>query len=136
MADAFQLRIVTPNRQLLDEQVREVTAPGALGEFGVLPNHVTFLGALEIGTLRYRTDGGGAHVAVRGGFAEVVDNVMTVLADDAAFASDIDVASAQNDLQNAEAQLKQLSPIEEAYAPAEAARQWAVARIETARAAH
>jgi len=133
MADAFQLRIVTPNRMLLDEAVREVTAPGALGEFGVLPDHVTFLGALEIGTLRYRTDRGSSQVAVRGGFAEVVDNVMTVLADDAALPTDIDVGTAQNDLQNAEAQLKQLAPIEDAYVAADAARRWALARIETAR---
>ena len=135
MADAFQLRVVTPKRLLLDEEVREVTAPGAAGEFGVLPNHITFLGALEIGTLRYRSDRGPAQLAVRGGFAEVLDNVMTVLADDAAFATDVDEAAAQNDLHNAEAQLKEHSPIDDAYATADADRRWALARIEAARAA-
>jgi F-type H+-transporting ATPase subunit epsilon len=133
MADAFQLRIVTPNRLLLDESVREVTAPGALGEFGVLPNHITFLGVIETGTLRYRTDRGAARVAVRGGFAEVIDNVMTVLADDAQFPEDIDVSAAQKDVQEAEAQMRQLSPLDDDYTSAESERRWAQALIETAR---
>jgi F-type H+-transporting ATPase subunit epsilon len=136
MADAFQLRVVTLNRLLLDEEVHEVSAPGALGEFGVLPDHITFLGALEIGTLRYRADRGPVCLAVRGGFAEVVDNVMTVLADDAAFGADIDQATAQHDLQTAEAALKEHSPLEDAYATADADRRWAIARLEAARAAH
>jgi F-type H+-transporting ATPase subunit epsilon len=136
MADVFQLRVVTPDRLLLDEEVREVTAPGALGEFGVLPNHITFLGALEIGILRYRTDRGVSVIIIRGGFAEVVDNVMTVLADDAVFTEDIDVGGAQSELQSADAELRELSPIEEAFAAADAERRWAAARLEAARAAH
>ncbi len=49
MADHFQLRIVTPVRLVLDEVVREVTAPGTTGQFGVLPGHCTFLSSLETG---------------------------------------------------------------------------------------
>ena len=98
MHDAFQLRIVTPNRLLLDERVREVTAPGSAGEFGVLPDHVTFLTSLEIGTMSYRTNGHVHRLAVRGGFAEVLNNVMTILADDAAFPEDVDPARAREDL--------------------------------------
>lgn len=86
MRNAFQLRIVTPARLLLDEQVHEVTAPGTAGEFGVLPDHVTFLTSLESGTLTYRTDAGARRVTVGGGFAEVLNNVMTVLAPEATFA--------------------------------------------------
>lgn len=134
MATAFQLRIVTPNRLLLDEQVREVTGPGTLGEFGVLPDHITFLTSLEIGTMSYRTDRGVQRLAVRGGFAEVASNVMTVLADDATFPENIDAAAARSDLQAAEAQLKDLSPLDDAYADADAGRRWAQARIEVASA--
>ena len=132
MATAFQLRIVTPNRLLLDEQVREVTGPGSLGEFGVLPDHITFLTSLEIGTLSYRTDRDVRRLAVRGGFAEVMDNVMTVLADDAALPEDIDSVKVRTDLQAAEAQLKDLSPLDDAYAAAAASRQWAQARLDRA----
>ena len=134
MATAFQLRIVTPNRLLLDEQVREVTGPGTLGEFGVLPDHITFLTSLEIGAMSYRTDRGVQRLAVRGGFAEVASNVMTVLADDATFPENIDAAQARSDLQAAEAQLKDLSPLDDAYADADAGRRWAQARLEVASA--
>ncbi len=135
MRDAFQLRIVTPNRLLLDEEVAEVVVPGTLGEFGVLPNHITFLGSLEIGLLSYRVERGLVRLAVRGGFAEVVDNVMTVLADNAVFAEDIDVGTARADLQAAEAELQHLSPVEESHPAADARRRWAQAQIEAATAA-
>lgn len=130
MRDTFELRIVTPTRMLLDEEVREVTAPGTVGEFGVLPDHITFLTSLEAGTLSFRTDGRQERVAIRGGFAEVVDNVMTVLADDAIFAADIDPAAARADLQTAEQELGELSPVEDAYIVADAKRRWAQARLE------
>ncbi len=132
MASAFQLRIVTPQQQLLDEQVREVTAPGTVGEFGVLPDHITFLTSLEIGSIRFRTAEGLRTLAVRGGFAEVADNVMTVLADDAVFAEDIDATAVRRELEGAQAQLLQLSPLAEGYAAADNARRWALARINAA----
>src|SRR5262249_20659022 len=134
MRETFELRVVTPRRLLLDERVREVTAPGTGGEFGVLPDHITFLTSLEIGTLSYRSERDVRRLAVRAGFAEVLNNVMTVLADDAAFAEDIDVAAARADLQDADAKLRGLSPLDDAYASADAGRRWAQARIETASA--
>jgi F-type H+-transporting ATPase subunit epsilon len=132
MSTHFQLRVVTPNRQLLDEQVREVTAPGTVGEFGVLPDHITFLSSLEIGPFSYRTDSGTRRLAIRGGFAEVSDNVMTVLADDAVFPENIDIETARATAQESEAALKSLSPLDEKYATLEAERRWALARVEVA----
>ena len=132
MRNAFQLRIITPTRLMLDEEVREVIALGTLGEFGVLPDHITFLTSLEIGAMSYRTDRGITRLAVRGGFAEVVDNVMTVLAQNAVFPEDIDTVATRADLQAAEAQLHDLSPTDAAYGPAEANRLWAEARIAVA----
>jgi len=134
MHDVFQFRIVTPRRLLLDAEVREVTAPGTVGEFGVLPDHVTFVSSLEIGALSYRTDRGVRRLAVRAGFAEVANNVMTVLADDAVFAEDIDAAAAASDVLVAEAQLQGLSPLDESFAGADANRRWAQARIAVASA--
>jgi len=130
MADTFQLRIVTPTRLLLDERVREITAPGTLGEFGVLPDHITFLTSLEIGTLRYRTDGELQRIAVRGGFAEVAENVMTILADDAAFPQDINAETARADLAAADNSLRDLSPLDPSYAERDANRRWAQACVE------
>ena len=134
MPDSFELRIVTPRRLVLDEQVNEVTAPGTVGEFGVLPDHITFLTSLEIGALQYRTGRGTRRLAVRGGFAEVTNNVMTVLADDAAFPEDIDPTAARSDLQTAEAQVKDLSPLDDAYLTADSNRRWAQARLDVASA--
>jgi F-type H+-transporting ATPase subunit epsilon len=131
-ATAFRLRIVTPSRLLLDEDVQEVTAPGTVGQFGVLPEHITFLTSLEIGTLSYRRDRTMRHLAVRGGFAEVANNVMMVLADDAVLPDEIDAAAARTDLQHAEAKLQDLSPIEEAFAAADTTRRWAQARLDVA----
>jgi F-type H+-transporting ATPase subunit epsilon len=132
MAEQFELRIVTPRSQVLDEPVLEVTAPGTLGEFGVLPNHVAFLTSLEIGRLSYRDQRGLHHIAVRGGFAEVADNVMTVLADAAAPAAEIDAGRAREELRQAEDALTRLSPADPEFAARDAERRWALARIETA----
>jgi F-type H+-transporting ATPase subunit epsilon len=132
MPDTLRLRIVTPERQLLDEEVDEVTAPGTVGEFGVLLNHITFLSSLQPGRLTYKQRGQTRTLAVSGGFAEVVDNVMTVLADSAEFANEISVERARTALQKAEEKLKTLPVTDSAYAEAEAARNRAQARLEVA----
>ena len=132
MSDHFQLRIVTPRRLVLDEQVREVTAPGTVGEFGVLADHATFLSSLEIGLLSYRTDRGRVTLAVRGGFAEVDDNVMTVLAEAAQLPAEIDSSQAEKDRQAAVERLSVLSPIDDDYGRAEADRLWAESRLNAA----
>ena len=78
----LRLRVYTRERQLVDQDVREVSAPGAYGEIGVLPDHAALVTTLEPGVLSYReTDGAVARIEITGGFAEVRDNVMTVLAD-------------------------------------------------------
>jgi F-type H+-transporting ATPase subunit epsilon len=91
----MRLLLVTPERLLLDTDVEEVYAPGVLGQFGVLPQHVNFLTALGTGELRFRQNGVDRYVAVSGGILEVLDDVVTVLADTAEFADEIDVARAR-----------------------------------------
>ena len=132
MADTFRLLLVTPERTLLDEEVDEVTAPGTVGEFGVLPNHTTFLSSLDAGHLVYKQGSQSKLLAVNGGFAEVVDNVMTVLADSAEFADEIDDEAARAALREAEDKLKMLGDSDDDYAEAEAARQWEQARVNVA----
>lgn len=132
MAEEIHLRIVTPSEELLDERVAEVTAPGTLGEFGVLPDHATFLSSLEIGRLSYKTSRAVHQIAVRGGFAEVSNNVVTVLADDAARAGDIDTAAVREFLQAAEDALADVSPVDPEYERLDADRRWALTRLEVA----
>ncbi len=116
MASSFRLRIVTPERLLIDEDIEEVTAPGAAGEFGVLPDHITFLTVLAPGRLVYKS-GGRRHVlAIFGGYAEVADNVMTVLADGAELVAEIDASRAEQVLRDAEAKLAGLDPTEPDFA--------------------
>jgi len=68
MADKIRLRVVTPSRMLLDEEVDEVTAPGELGEFGVLPNHIAFLSTLVPGELSYKQGNVRHTMAISGGY--------------------------------------------------------------------
>ncbi|MBM4270349.1 MAG: ATP synthase F1 subunit epsilon [Deltaproteobacteria bacterium] len=102
----MRLQLVTPDRQLLDTEIEEVYAPGVEGEFGVLPMHVNFLTALDIGELRYRIDGRDHWVAVRGGVAEVLNEVVTILADDAEASAEVDVEDARSDEQSASSALE------------------------------
>jgi F-type H+-transporting ATPase subunit epsilon len=137
MADKITLRLVTPSRLLLDEEVDEVTAPGALGQFGVLPNHISFLTLLEIGAMSYKQGAERYHLALSGGYAEVLDNVMTVLANAAEYADEIDVAATRMAKERAEAKLAQLNRDDKEFAAAESDLRWALVRLEVAdREAH
>ncbi len=81
MADRFRLRVYSPERQLVDADVTEVTALGVYGEIGVLPDHAALVTTLEPGLLTYKESARTGRLRIEGGFAEVRDNVMTVLAD-------------------------------------------------------
>jgi F-type H+-transporting ATPase subunit epsilon len=102
---ALTLRLITPTRQLVDAEVEEVTAPGTVGEFGVLPEHVNFIGELESGILSYTERGTRKRVVVHGGYTEVVNDVVTVLADDAELPEEIDAAAARGDLERIDKEL-------------------------------
>jgi F-type H+-transporting ATPase subunit epsilon len=132
MADKIQLRVVTPSRMLLDEEVDEVTAPGELGEFGVLPNHISFLSTLVPGEISYKQGASKKFLAVDGGYAEVLDNVMTVLAPAAEFAEEIDTGRAQRAKERAERLLAELNREDRDWKMAEAALQRALVRLQVA----
>jgi F-type H+-transporting ATPase subunit epsilon len=132
MADKIKLRVVTPSRLVLDEEVDEVTAIGELGEFGVLPNHISFLSTLVPGEMSYKQGPNKRILAVSGGYAEVLDNVMTVLAPAAEFGSEIDSARAQRAKERAEKQLAELHREERDFELAEVALQRALVRLQVA----
>lgn len=132
MADKIKLRVVTPARLLLEEEVDEVTAPGALGEFGVLPNHITFLSLLEPGEMTYKQGTEKRYLALAGGYAEVLENVMTVLASAAEFGAEIDTGRAQRAKERAEKLLAQLSLEEKEFDAADVALRRALVRLQVA----
>src|SRR5215475_12019699 len=103
LPDVIQLVIVTPERQILKETVSEVTLPGADGYLGVLPGHAPLITEIGIGELTYRTTGGQAGLlAVIRGFAEVLPDRVSVLAETAELAGEIDLQRAQAALKRAE----------------------------------
>ncbi len=102
MADSLDLEVVTPERELVHEQVREVQVPGKDGYLGVLPGHAPLLSELGSGALTYRVDGHPRVLAVHGGFLEVFEDHVRVLADAAERAEEINVERARAALQRAQ----------------------------------
>jgi F-type H+-transporting ATPase subunit epsilon len=100
------LEVVTPEKQLLSRQVDEVIAPGSEGDFGVLPGHSHFLSTLRIGELRYRVGEQTSHMAVLWGFAEVTPSKVTIMAEIAEKAEDIDIDRAAAKVAEAERRLQ------------------------------
>ena len=133
MAESISLRVVTPVRLVLEEQVDELTAPGPLGQLGILPDHAALMTTLDIGQLSYKKSGANSVITLTGGYAEVLDNVVTVLADAAEFPHEIDTARAENARTRAERILHDRDNADdEALAAAEAALKRALLRLDTA----
>ncbi len=107
MAQTIQLDVVTPERQVIAQEVEEVLLPGSEGYFGVLPRHVSMVSALKPGMLKYRAGGEEVVYAIGGGYAEVTPDKIIVLADTAERADDIDLEAARQARVRALAQLKQ-----------------------------
>ncbi len=104
--EGLRLEIVTPDKIVLETTADYVGAPGVDGEFGVLPGHIPLLSALAIGSLYYKKDGFVHWAFISGGFAEVAENKIMILAEAAELAGDIDVDRAQQARERAEARLR------------------------------
>ena len=104
------LEIVTPDRALVTEQVDEVELPGSQGYFGVLPGHTPLLSSLQVGELWYRIGQEKHYLAISFGFVEVLPDRVTVLAQIAERAQDIDVARAEAAKRRAEERVAKPSP--------------------------
>ncbi|MDP4127861.1 MAG: F0F1 ATP synthase subunit epsilon [Bacillota bacterium] len=94
MAGTFSLRIVSPEGNVLKEDVEFVILPGGSGELGILPNHAPLIAGLDIGVVRYTINGNVKRLALAGGFVEVAENSATVLADTAELSEQIDIPRA------------------------------------------
>jgi F-type H+-transporting ATPase subunit epsilon len=132
MADSFQLEIVTPEKVVVHEDsADEVQIPGKNGYLGVLPGHAPLITELSSGELSYSSGGQTHRFAVAWGFAEVLPNKVTVLAETAERASEIDVNRAGTEKKQAEDQLAN-GKTEEDFTKAEAKLKRADTRLEVA----
>ena len=123
------LEVVTPEKRVLSTAADEVRAPGVLGGFGVRVDHAPFMSALEPGRLTFVLAGQEHHFAIGGGFLQVADNRVVVLADSAEPAGEIDVDRARRALADATEKLRGMREEDQAFAVESARLRRAVARI-------
>ena len=98
----FHFELVSPERLLFAGEVSQVDVPGEEGEFGVLAGHAPYIATLKPGLLTIHGDGAPQRIVVRGGFAEVGPTGLTVLAEQATPASEIDPAAIAQSIKDAE----------------------------------
>ena len=107
MAKDFSLSVVAPDRSVVEDRAQNVVAPGLEGYFGVMAGHEPLIAAIRTGVLEYSDTTGNRHfVAVGGGFAEVTPERVTILADTAERATDIDISEAEKTLEEARRALR------------------------------
>jgi F-type H+-transporting ATPase subunit epsilon len=132
MAESFEIEIVTPERLVVKDHAEEVQIPGKQGYLGVLPGHAPLITELAVGEISYRTNGSTERLAVAWGFAEVLPDKVTVLAETAERSGEIDVPRAEAALKRADDLLKSGNP-EVDYPLALSALQRAEARLKVAK---
>ena len=130
VAGRLQLVLVTYERKVLEVECDEVTLPGKKGYFGILPGHVGLIASLKVGELMYRIGKVEHYLALSGGFCEVSDDVVTVMAEFAQLPHEIDVAAAEREQAEAEAVIGSVS--DEELKVALAKLETAVTRIQVA----
>ena len=132
MAANIRLEVVTPRKEVVNEEAQIIVAPGVLGEFGVLTGHTPFMTALKIGTIRYTDTQGQEHyVFVSGGFAEALPDKVTVLAESAERRRDIDIERAKAAMERAQKRIDDKSD-EIDFVRAEMALRRSIQRIQLA----
>ncbi|HEX8187769.1 MAG TPA: F0F1 ATP synthase subunit epsilon [Pyrinomonadaceae bacterium] len=129
---ALQLDVITPERRLLSEQADSVTVPGLGGELGILPGHTPLISALQTGVLSYAQGAATRRLLVSGGFVEVNNDRVSVLADLAEFPEEVDAARARAEREEAERLLGGFSGTPEELAEARARLDRASTRLQLA----
>lgn len=127
----LNLQVVTAERTILNDDVDSLVAPGSDGELGILPRHAPLLSALKAGELRYRRGGEENFLAIGGGFIEVLNNKVIVLADSAERSEEIDLERAEAARKTAEQTLQNRGQMSvEQLAAAEASLRRALVRLD------
>ena len=132
MAERFQIEIVTPERLVVKDYAQEAQIPGKNGYLGVMAGHAPLITELAVGEISYATNGYTERLAVAWGFAEVLPDKVTILAETAERAEEIDVARAEEALKRAQEKLQSGDP-EVDYPRALNALQRAEARLKVAK---
>ena len=133
MAGHIRLEIVTPKKQIVNEDAQIVMSPGTMGEFGVLIHHTPFMTSLKVGTIKYRDPQGKERaVFISGGFAEALPDRVTVLAESAERRQDIDIERAKSALERAQQRMNQREDDTIDFVRAKVAIERAVSRIKLA----
>jgi F-type H+-transporting ATPase subunit epsilon len=130
MADKLNFALVSPEREVFHGEVDHVVVPGSEGEFGVSPNHAPVMSVIKPGALKVINDGAERRIFVNGGFADVTPEGLTVLAEEAVDLGDVDAAQLDQQLKNAQEDLRDANTDEK-----RATAQAKLARLETMRAA-
>jgi len=131
---SFQLELITPNRVLVSERARSVRVPGTEGSLGILAGHAPLMSALRVGLVKVELENGDQDfIATSGGFIEVTQEKVTILADTAETAKDIDVARAESAVARARQHLDSGGAVD--YAEASAALERATNRLRVAQMA-
>ena len=132
VTNTFQLEIVTPVRLLVKDAAKEAQIPGLSGYLGILPGHAPLITELGVGVITYRASGVAHTLSVAWGFAEVLPDKVTILAEAAERPEEIDVGRAQKAKGRAEERLKSNDPQVD-YTRAEDALQRAETRLNVAK---
>ena len=131
MPDTFQLEIVTPEKLVVKDQAEEMQIPGKNGYLGILPGHAPLITELAVGEISYHKGAETRFLAVAWGFAEVLPDRVTILAETAERAEEIDVKRAEEAKQRAEERL-QSGKTETDYGRAQSSLQRAETRLDVA----
>jgi F-type H+-transporting ATPase subunit epsilon len=128
----IELEVITPERRVLAEKVSMVTVPGLGGELGILPGHTPLISQLQTGVLSYVQDGRTSQLHVSGGFVEVRDDRVSVLAEVAERPEEIDAARARLARDHMEKQLSSWTGTEEDFENARAKLERQMVRLKLA----
>lgn len=129
MADVLTLELITPEKVALTEKADSVVLPAFEGEMGVLPGHEPFVVQINPGEVRVELKGEHKSIAVSGGFAEILDNKISIFAETAEMAEEIDEERARQALEQAKERRKQKSADSMTLAQAESALKRAQVRL-------
>ena len=131
MADTFQIEIVTPDKMVVKDDAEEMQIPGKNGYLGILPGHAPLITELAVGEITYRKGSSTRYLSVAWGFAEVLPDKVTILAETAERPEEINVSRAQEARQRAEEEFK-AGKTEQDFTHAEDALKRAETRLDVA----
>lgn len=127
----LNIRVIAPDRTVWNAKAEEVILPSSTGQLGILTGHIPLLTALDIGVMRVRIEKDWIPIVLLGGFAEVENNIITILVNGAEEGADIDIEKAQNSLQDAISMLKEAETSKEKIEASQRIRK-ARARVQAA----